>query len=102
MFFSYETELVLKTTLSLYMEDLNFPMPAHEEVLVCNNHTTAEEVILLWKRALGDPQFLRIFCLVNAERLPYQTCEKSLSALQHLSQGKRGFMIKIICIINIV
>ena len=69
-------------------------MPTHEEVLVCNYHTTAEEVILLWKRALGDPQYRRIFCLVNAERLPYQTCEKSLSNLQQLSQGKRGIMLK--------
>ena len=81
---------VLKTTLSLYMEDASLPMPTHEEVLVCSERTTEEEVSLLWKRALGDPNYFRIFCLVHAERLSYQACDKALKSLSELSQGKKG------------
>ncbi len=38
-------ENVLRTTLSLFMEDEANSLPTLEEVLVCNEHTTAEEVI---------------------------------------------------------
>ena len=75
------------------MEGTGLPLPTHEEVLVCSDHTTAEEVVLLWKRALGDPLCYRIFCLVNAEKLPYHSCEKALFELQQLSQRKRGIFI---------
>ena len=66
------------------------PMPTHEEVLVCSERTTEEEVTLLWKRALRDPNYFRIFCLVYAERLSYQICDKALKSLSELSQGKKG------------
>ena len=72
------------------MEDASLPMPTHEEVLVCSEYTTEEEVTLLWKRAMGDPNYFRIFCLVHAERLSYQTCDKALKSLSELSQRKEG------------
>ena len=38
---------VLRTTLSLYMEDhYEHPLPTPEEVLICNSTTNAEEVCL--------------------------------------------------------
>ena len=37
-------EQVLRAALSLYMEDTSLPMPTPEEMLICNSHTTAEEV----------------------------------------------------------
>ena len=37
-------EQVLKAALSLYMADTDLPMPTPEEMLICNPHTTAEEV----------------------------------------------------------
>ena len=83
-------ENVLKSTLSLYKHDTTLPMPTYEEVLLCNEQTTDEEVTLLWKRALGDPNHFRIFCLVHAEKLSYQTCDKALRNLQELSQGEKG------------
>ena len=88
---------VLKTVLSLYMEDQTLPLPTHEEVLVCNEYTTDEEVTLLWKRAMGDPNHFRIFCLVYAEKLSYQVCDKVLRTLLDYSQGQRG---KYICIVT--
>ena len=86
---------VLKTTLSLYMEsshesERQVPLPTNEEVLICTERTTIEEVTLLWKRAFDDPGNKRIFCLVNADLLVYQVCDKSLHELQHLSQNKKG------------
>ena len=35
---------VLKTVLSLYMENPSLPLPTFEEVLICNEQTTEEEV----------------------------------------------------------
>ena len=75
------------------MEDDKLPFPTHEEVLICSEHTTDEEVTLLWKRAMGDPNHFRIFCLVHAELLSYQVCDKALRTLFEFSQGqKRKFI----------
>ena len=68
-------------------------LPTHEEVLICSQRTTSEEVILLWKRAFGDPGNKRVFCLVNAELLTYQVCDKSLYELQRLSQDETGILL---------
>ena len=90
------TDHVLKTTLAIYMESSlesgkhRLPLPTHEEVLVCTEQTTIEEVTLLWKRAFDDPGNKRIFSLVNADVLTYQVCDKSLQELQHLSQNRKG------------
>ena len=81
---------VLKTVLSLYMESKDLPMPTYEEVLICNENTTEEEVTLLWKRAMGDPNHFRIFCLVHAELLSYQVCDKALRSLTECSFAKNG------------
>ena len=88
---SLPTDQVLKTVLSLYIE---CSLPTYEEVLICNERTTTEEVTLLWKRAMGDSNYLRIFCLVHAELLPYQVCDKALKSLVQCSQGKTGKMWK--------
>ena len=87
---SLSPEDVLKTVLSLYLQDDSLPMPTLEEVLICNKYTTLEEVTLLWKRAIGDPSKFRIFCLVHAENLSYQVCDRALKELNEISQGKNG------------
>ena len=69
------------------MKDSSLPMPTHEEVLICTEHTTLEEVTLLWKKAVGDPKY---FGLVYAEKLSYQVCDKSLRDLNEVTQGKNG------------
>ena len=92
-------------------EDVALPLPTHEEVLVCSETTTTEEVgnlifrplvdsfidqttlisltqvTLLWQRAIDDPGFKRIFCLLHAEKLTYQVCHKAIQSLTELSQG---------------
>ena len=72
------------------MESQDLPLPSYEEVLLCNELTTAEEVALLWKRAMGDPNHFRIFCLVHAELLSYQVCDNVFKSLHDFSQGSTG------------
>ena len=76
------------------MEDDKLSLPTHEEVLICSEHTTYEEVTLLWKRAIKDPNYFRIFCLVHAELLSYQVCDKTLKTLLECSQGQRSKRIQ--------
>ena len=44
---SLYTANVLKTVLTIYMENETLPLPTLEEVLICNSATTAEEVFLI-------------------------------------------------------
>lgn len=52
------------------------------------------KINLLWQRAISDPGFKRIFCLVHAEKLSYQTCDKVIDTLKNLIQGKQGTKLK--------
>ena len=38
---------ILQTVLMIYSKDVEMPLPTQEEVLICNEKTTAEEVVLL-------------------------------------------------------
>ena len=49
-----------------------------------------QKVNLLWQRAICDPEFRRIFCLVHAEKLSYQTADKALQSLTDIMQGQQG------------
>ncbi|XP_019863263.1 PREDICTED: E3 ubiquitin-protein ligase rnf213-alpha-like, partial [Amphimedon queenslandica] len=88
---------ILQTVLMIYSKDKEMPLPTQEEVLICNEKTTAEEVILLWRRAIFDPGHKRIFCLVHGEKLSYSTCEESLRELNRLKQGKKGYRLVLLC-----
>uniref|UniRef100_A0A1X7TWB5 RZ-type domain-containing protein n=1 Tax=Amphimedon queenslandica TaxID=400682 RepID=A0A1X7TWB5_AMPQE len=88
---------VLKTVLMLYMKNEELPLPTYEEVLICTENTTAEEVTLLWRRAVEDPNHLRIFCLVHAQLLSYQVCDTALRSLTQYSQGRTGYKLVIVC-----
>jgi hypothetical protein len=48
------------------------------------------QVSNFWHRTVGDPDYRRIFCLVNAEKLPYHICDQALEALKNISKGKLG------------
>ena len=43
-FFPCALENVLRAALSLYMADGDLPLPTPEEMLICNENTTSEEV----------------------------------------------------------
>ena len=44
-YISTYSEDVLRTALSLYMKDVDLPMPTLEEMLICYENTTTEEVV---------------------------------------------------------
>ena len=65
---------VLTTVLSFYMESPEQPLPSADEVLVCREETTEEEVEIFLRRALGQgskQSCQKIYCLVNPGLLGY-------------------------------
>ncbi|KAK0144079.1 E3 ubiquitin-protein ligase rnf213-beta [Merluccius polli] len=69
------TTEVFPTTLSLYMDSPEQPLPSTDEVLVCREATTEEEVEIFLRRALGQgskESQKRIYSLVNPGLLGYE------------------------------
>ncbi|XP_047183572.1 E3 ubiquitin-protein ligase rnf213-beta isoform X2 [Scophthalmus maximus] len=65
---------VFTTVLSLYMESPEQPLPSADEVLVCREETTEEEVEIFLRRALShgtEQNCQKIYCLVNPGLLGY-------------------------------
>ncbi|XP_051273053.1 E3 ubiquitin-protein ligase rnf213-beta isoform X1 [Dicentrarchus labrax] len=65
---------VFATTLSCYMESPEQPLPSNDEVLVCREETTEEEVEIFLRRALGQgsvQNWQKIYSLVNPGLLGY-------------------------------
>ncbi|XP_071387268.1 E3 ubiquitin-protein ligase rnf213-beta-like [Centroberyx affinis] len=68
------TAEVLTTVLSFYMESPEQPLPSTDEVLLCREETTEEEVEIFLRRALGQgskASWQRIYSLVNPGLLGY-------------------------------
>nr|XP_046232923.1 E3 ubiquitin-protein ligase rnf213-beta [Scatophagus argus]XP_046232924.1 E3 ubiquitin-protein ligase rnf213-beta [Scatophagus argus] len=67
-------EEVFTTILSLYMQSPEQPLPSTDEVLVCREETTEEEVEIFLRRALGQGSgrnWQKIYSLVNPGLLGY-------------------------------
>eukprot|EP00731_Ephydatia_muelleri_P002838 Em0001g2838a len=94
---STDSSNVLKAVLSIYMEDPSSPLPTLEEVLLCDQHTTEEEALLLFKRAVKDPGFKRIYCLAHAEKLSYRVADNVLRLLDEITQGHLDYRLAIVC-----
>ncbi|XP_005805466.2 E3 ubiquitin-protein ligase rnf213-beta [Xiphophorus maculatus] len=77
---------VFTTTLSFYMESPEQPLPSSDEVLVCREQTTREEVEIFLRRALcqvSRENCQKIYSLVNPGVLGYEASE----ALVELYEG---------------
>uniref|UniRef100_A0A3P9PGV9 RING-type E3 ubiquitin transferase n=1 Tax=Poecilia reticulata TaxID=8081 RepID=A0A3P9PGV9_POERE len=77
---------VFTTTLSFYMESPEQPLPSSDEVLVCREQTTREEVEIFLRRALcqvSREKCEKIYSLVNPGVLGYEASE----ALVELYEG---------------
>ena len=48
------------------------------------------QIELFWRRAISDPEYKRIFCLVHAEKLTYQVSDQALSSLSKFSQAHQS------------
>lgn len=63
---------VFTSTVCLYLESPEQPLPSTDEVLVCREETTEEEVEIFLRRALCPGQnWKKIYCLVNPGLLVY-------------------------------
>uniref|UniRef100_UPI0037E7EAB2 E3 ubiquitin-protein ligase rnf213-beta n=1 Tax=Semicossyphus pulcher TaxID=241346 RepID=UPI0037E7EAB2 len=77
---------VFTTALSFYMESPEQPLPSTDEILVCKEETTEEEVEIFLRRALSHESARscqKIYCLVNPGLLGYDVSE----ALGELFKG---------------
>ena len=87
--------------LSLYHQtDCKSVFPSHHEVLICSEHTTLEEVDILWRRALHSPSRNEIFCVAFMENLRYEIAVQSVCSLKkHLQLKQKGtkFRLVLLC-----
>ncbi|XP_064641334.1 E3 ubiquitin-protein ligase rnf213-alpha-like isoform X1 [Lineus longissimus] len=89
---------IYNMVLSLYMDDPKLPLPDDEEILLCTNSTTTEEVDLLWQRATCDQMNQgKIYCLVNADRLDYDVSDSVEKSLEKHIKGKKDYRLVIVC-----
>ncbi|XP_064641333.1 E3 ubiquitin-protein ligase rnf213-alpha-like isoform X2 [Lineus longissimus] len=89
---------IYNMVLGLYMDDPKLPLPDDEEILLCTNSTTTEEVDLLWQRATCDQMNQgKIYCLVNADRLDYDVSDSVEKSLEKHIKGKKDYRLVIVC-----
>ncbi|KAK3585590.1 hypothetical protein CHS0354_036776 [Potamilus streckersoni] len=89
---------ILRTLLSVYMVDSTQPLPQADEVLMCDSHTTLDQLDVFWRRSLGD-RSSRIHCLVNADLLNFEVSDRGERCLEnYMQQGQNeGYCLIVIC-----
>ncbi|KAF3854020.1 hypothetical protein F7725_014708 [Dissostichus mawsoni] len=81
---------VFTTILSFYMQSPDQPLPSTDEVLVCKEETTEEEVEIFLRRALGqgsEGNWQKIYSLVNPGLLGYDVSEASGELFEFLERS---------------
>lgn len=82
---------VFTTTLSFYMESPEQPLPSADEVLVCREQTTKEEVEIFLRRALESKDSRescqKIHSLVNPGMLGYEASEALVELYENLERS---------------
>uniref|UniRef100_A0A3B3UHS3 RING-type E3 ubiquitin transferase n=1 Tax=Poecilia latipinna TaxID=48699 RepID=A0A3B3UHS3_9TELE len=81
---------VFTTTLSIYMESPEQPLPSSDEVLVCREQTTREEVEIFLRRALcqvSREKCEKIYSLVNPGVLGYEASEALVELYESLERS---------------
>ncbi|KAM8945658.1 LOW QUALITY PROTEIN: E3 ubiquitin-protein ligase RNF213 [Pelodytes ibericus] len=90
---------ILPTVIAIYMHSLAQQLPSYDEVLLCTSQTTFEEVALFLRRCLtpGNKE-KKIYSLLYADELSYDTAYKSEQLFQHLgAQGVQDYNLVIVC-----
>ncbi|KAM9716156.1 E3 ubiquitin-protein ligase rnf213-beta [Menidia menidia] len=78
---------VFSTGLWAYAESPEQPLPSADEVLVCREETTVEEVEIFLRRALGQGSRDRIHSLLSPGLLGYEASEALLELFEGLEGG---------------
>ncbi|ELU02735.1 hypothetical protein CAPTEDRAFT_201549 [Capitella teleta] len=92
------TDQILPAVLSLYL-DKHLPLPGPDEVLMCTETTSAEEVELIWLRAVGDAREQRtgkVYCMANAQFLNYAACQQLEQCLFRWQREPCGTLMQIV------
>ncbi|XP_020567705.1 E3 ubiquitin-protein ligase rnf213-beta isoform X2 [Oryzias latipes] len=77
---------VFTTTLSFYMESPEQPLPSADEVLVCTDKTTREEVEVFLRRVFSH-NWQKIYALVNPGLLGYDVSEALVETYEGLERS---------------
>ncbi|XP_078327262.1 E3 ubiquitin-protein ligase rnf213-alpha-like isoform X2 [Crassostrea virginica] len=92
---------VLHMFFTLFMENQSLPLPNRNEVLLCTENTSTEEITLFFRRALRqekEDSNQRIYCLLNADLLRYDVCDESLKTLmENMRSAKTEYRLVVIC-----
>lgn len=81
---------VFSTVLSFYMASPELPLPSTDEVLVCKEETTEEEVEIFLRRTLGQGSkgnWQKLYCLVNPGLLSYDVSVACGELFESLEKG---------------
>lgn len=81
---------VFTTTLSFYMESPEQPLPSADEVLVCREETTPEEVEVFLRRVFNQASshnWQKIYTLVNPGLLGYDVSEALVETYEGLERS---------------
>ncbi|KAM4663584.1 E3 ubiquitin-protein ligase RNF213-like [Discoglossus pictus] len=90
---------ILSSTIAIYMQDLEQALPSYDEVLLCTPKTTFEEVALFLRRCLISGYIgQKIYCLLYADELSYDTAYKAEQLFQELqAQSRHKYNLVIVC-----
>ncbi|KAG8579470.1 hypothetical protein GDO81_010907 [Engystomops pustulosus] len=89
---------ILSCALAMYMHSATEPLPSYDEVLLCTPQTSFEEVALFFRRCV-TPGYKgkKIYSLIYADELNYDTAYKSEQLFQQLQAGNDDYCLVIIC-----
>ncbi|XP_072001709.1 E3 ubiquitin-protein ligase RNF213-like isoform X2 [Engystomops pustulosus] len=89
---------ILSCALAMYMHSATEPLPSYDEVLLCTPQTSFEEVTLFFRRCV-TPGYngKKIYSLIYADELNYDTAYKSEQLFQQLQAGNDDYCLVVIC-----
>ena len=93
---------LIARVLSIYMYSVDQPLPNDDEILLCTEKTSVSEVEIYLKRALVGCikediiENRKIYCMVNASDLPFDTAVKILQIYENLPK-RDDFAFCIVC-----
>ena len=96
-----EDDNLMARVLYIYMSSSDQPMPNDDEIMFCNEKTTASDVEIYLRRSLTDcieseSDNKKIYCMVNAHDIPYDQAVKILQIFENLKK-RNDFIFCIFC-----
>ena len=83
--------------LTVYHHDNKQPLPAIDEVLVCSEKTSAEDVELLCRRSFNDAEGNKIYTVMYSEKLNFEISMKIENLLMDSDIRNRNYRLVFLC-----